>query len=145
MNNTSDIIEQLNIEAEKSFSNYLNPFGFLMTKNERTGYDASILFVKEDRYVKLIFNNHPHDYPGYFNVILGVGKDVFPESDYNSIAIWRFKRYIDENNTAKEYALVFEPQKVKTLISEAISDLDRYGRGFIEGDLSLFNKVKAQK
>jgi len=142
MTKTIKLLKEISIKAENQFEEYLSSFGFIKELSKIENSIATILFRKEDQYIKLEINNHPKDYPGYFNVIFGIGQDVYPDIDFNSIAIWRFQRFIEKNNEATEYELVSGLDSIQSLVKNAFLDMQKYGKDFINSDLSMFNKIK---
>lgn len=120
-------------------------YGFTRHRTTVKTYFSSIVWRKDKQYIKVESTNYPTDYPFYYNLVLGEGEsEDFFEYDWNSIALWRFKKMIDPLSRAQEYEFPFD-DKVKFSISNANKELLKYADTFLNGDLTLFHKVRSEQ
>lgn len=138
--------KDLKLFADKTietFNDLMHQHGFKLSIKNVEQYFCSIIYVKGDNYVKIFANIHWHDYPYYYNVILGNGKTVWPDNEWNSVAIWQLKKHIDTASDANVYSLLKFDGIVHSL-NNAKNELEKYGADFLKGDLDLFKKVRAE-
>ncbi len=84
-------------------------FGFVRHRTEIEKHITTIIFRKENQYIKISGSTYPTDYPYSYNIILGEGdSEDFYEWDWNSIALWRLKAKIDATVKAKEFEFPFD-------------------------------------
>lgn len=142
MNEVSAYVAQFLTSALQIFQPLQTTYGFTLSENSHDEFFAEIIFTSKSRYVKIHVNSHPHDYPYYINVVLGEGSLDWPETDWNSVALWRLKQ--KTVNEAFEYLLKSEDD-VQTKIEMAFSDLIEYGKGFLNNDLQLFYEIRREQ
>jgi len=129
--------------ATNVFDPYLQSIGFEPTIKDRDKVGCRHIYRRDNQYTEIVANIHPHDRPAYYNIILGEGEDTFPESDWNSVALWRFKNEIDANENAAEY--LFEGIKdLSVNLGMALEELKKYGDSFLHSDLKLFHKIRSK-
>ena len=103
----------------------IESFGFERTKTKIEKYFTEIIYKKDKRYIKISGSTYPTDYPYCYNIIFGEGdSENFPETDWNSIALWKLKKFIEPNSKAKEYEFPFN-EKVKFSLENAEKQLDK--------------------
>jgi hypothetical protein len=136
------IVKQFNKQAIEVFSDPLLEYGFEIEFKELKDCFCEIRFGNKEQYIKIEANIHPRDYPPCFNIILEEGGRDFTESDWNSVALWRLKNLIDQNDQGKEYKLP-EINKLRRAIDDSLMDLIKYNGGFLNGNLLLFKKARA--
>jgi hypothetical protein len=124
------------------FTDTLAERGFKRESKRTDAYSCNIFYGKEDRYVMIRANIHPRDYPPHFNIILGEGSREFPESDWNSVALWRVKNLIEKSDRGAEYGLE-EPNAMEDALAEALSDLLKFGESFLSGELKTFRQARS--
>jgi hypothetical protein len=127
----------------KVFNELMHGHGFKLLSKKVEQYFCTIIYVKGDNYVKIFANIHWHDYPSYYNVILGDGKTDWPDNDWNSVAIWHLKKHIDPASNAKEYSLL-KFDGIEHSLDNAKNELEKYGADFLKGNLDLLKKVRAE-
>ena len=116
-------------------------FGFQFHRKKIEGYFSTIIYRKENMYIKISSSTYPTDYPSHYNLILGDGdSDEFFESDWNSIPLWRLKNLIKKNSDASEYEFPYV-DAVKLNLEHANSELLKYAITFLNGDLNLFREA----
>ena len=120
-------------------------FGFKKHRIEIGKYSSIILYRKENQYLKISSTTYPTDYPYCYNIIFGDGdsEDVF-EYDWNSVALWQFKREIEHNSTASEYKFPTK-NRVELSLRNANSELQKYGLTFLNGEMELFYKIRKEQ
>lgn len=124
------------------FTGPLGERGFKRESKRTDAYSCNIFYGKEDRYVMIRANIHPRDHPPHFNIILGEGSRKFPESDWNSVALWRVKNLIEKSDRGAEYGLE-EPNAIEDVLAEALSDLLKFGESFLSGELKTFRQARS--
>lgn len=127
------------------FSPTVEQFGFVRHRTEIETYLTTIIFRKDEQYIKISGSTYPTDYPYYYNVILGEGdSDDFLEWDWNSVALWRLKSKIDAKAKPQEYEFPFG-DKVKFSVSNANKELLKYADTYLNGDLTLFYETRSEQ
>jgi len=128
--------------VQRLIAPWLAGFGFSQKAEEVDRWTASVSFINGTRYVRLSANSDPRDPPSYCNVVLGEGDLGWPEVDWNGIALWRLATDQGDSGAA-EYALEAE-SAVPELVERMRADIERYGLGFLRGDVSGFRRVRAE-
>lgn len=120
-------------------------FGFKKHIIEIEKYSSIIIYRKDNQYLKISSTTYPTDYPYCFNIILGEGnsEDIF-EYDWNSIALWRFKKTINQKSKASEYEFPTK-KEVQPSLENANAELLKFGLTFLNGDLSLFYEIRKEQ
>lgn len=126
------------------FRHPLSKFGYKRELKKVTDFSCNIIYGNGEKYIKIVANINPRDYPPYFNIVLGEGGRNFFESDWNSIALWRMKRWIKNDPKASEYSLK-EPIDLDNLLKTALDDLQTYGISFLSGDMNTFYQVRTDQ
>jgi hypothetical protein len=120
-------------------------FGFVRHRTEVQTHFTTIIFRKDNQYIKVSGSTYPTDYPYSYNIVLGDGdSEDFTEWDWNSIALWRLKMKIEPTVKAKEYEFPLG-DKVKFSISNANKELLKYADTFLRGDLTLFHETRSEQ
>jgi hypothetical protein len=120
-------------------------FGFTRHRTEIEKHFTTIIFRKDNQYIKVSGSTYPTDYPYYYNIVLGDGdSDNFTEWDWNSIALWRLKNKINPTAKAKEYEFPYG-DKVKFSVTNANKELLKYADTFLCGDLTLFYESRSEQ
>jgi hypothetical protein len=120
-------------------------FGFKKHRIERKEYSSTIIYRKDKQYLEISSNTHPRDYPNYYNIVLGEGNsEDFFEYDWNSVALWRFKKEINPELKATEYEFP-KDNGIEPSLKNANSELLKYGLTFLNGELELFHKVRKEQ
>lgn len=137
--------KDLKLFADKAllvFNPTMQENGFKLLSKKVEEYFCTIIYVKGDNYIKIFANIHWHDYPSYYNVILGNGKSDWPDNDWNSVALWHIKKHIDPTANAKEYSLL-KFDGIEHSLANAKAELVTYGSDFLNGNLDIFTKVRS--
>lgn len=120
-------------------------FGFQKHRIEIGKYSSTIIYRKEKQYLKISSNTYPRDYPYHYNIILGEGdSEDFFECDWNSVALWRFKKEIKPELKASEYEFPTD-KRIEPSLNNANSELLKYGLTFLNGELELFYKIRNEQ
>ena len=120
-------------------------FGFARHRTEIEEHFTTIIFRKDNQYIKISGSTHPTDYPYTYNIILGDGdSEEFFEWDWNSIALWGLKNKIDPTVKSKEFDFPFG-DNVKFSVSHANKELLKYADTFLNGDLTLFYETRSEQ
>jgi hypothetical protein len=129
----------------KIISPSVESFGFMRHRTEIETHITTVVFRKDNQYIKINGSTYPTDYPYSYNLILGEGdSEDFFEWDWNSIALWRIKAKIDPNSNAKEYSFP-TGDSVKYSLTNANKELLKYGLTFLNGDLTLFYETRKEQ
>jgi len=136
--------EKLKAAIVKEFDEPMKAAGFRRLRGKPDEYGFTVNYQSGQRYVSLRANTHPRDYPPSFNIILGEGSLEWPECDWNAVALWRMRNVLEKNEVGTEFGLkdVTDPT---TFASDARAQLEEFNGGFLEGNLSLFRKVRARQ
>lgn len=79
-------------------------FGFVRQRTEIDTHLSTIVFRKDQQYIKIDGSTHPRDYPYFYNILLGEGdSEELLEWDWNSIPLRLFKNRLDPSANAMEY------------------------------------------
>jgi hypothetical protein len=125
----------------KIISPTVEQFEFKLHKNEVKNYSTTIVWKKENQYVKINSTTYPPD-GLYYNAILGDGdSDDFFEYDWNSVAIWALAQITDPKSKVGSYDFPFG-ESVEHSLENANRDLLLYGETFLKGDLTIFNEAR---
>jgi hypothetical protein len=134
-------LKKLQRAAVDGFKPLLEKSGFRLKTRKVDKHGFETVFVSDNRYIKLNANCHPRDYPPFFNIILGEGPLEMPESDWNSVALWRMG--YGEQKTGE--FLLEEVTDAKKFVLTAVRTLESLERGFLTGDLKAFRRVRAEQ
>lgn len=135
---------------EKVFDDFLAEYQFLKCQSRTTNYGFSVTYRNNERYVRFGGTLHPHDYPYYYYLSFGEGSDEFPESDWNSVALWRLIQDLSPEDYNKHRNLYEIPpgitkeqieQKIET--NRELSEV--YGTTFLNNDLDHFRHVRSSQ
>ena len=123
----------------------IQKYGFELYKTEIKKYSTNITWKKEKQFVKVSATNYPTDYPFFYNLILGeTSNNDFFETDWNSIALWKFKNEIDPENEAYEYSFPIGDQ-VMPSIKKANNEFEKFAESFLKGNIELYHKILAEQ
>ncbi len=125
------------------FKEALSPYEFKKKSKHTESNYCKLVFVNEERYVVITANTDPRDSPAYFNIILGEGSLSFPDTDWNTVALWHLKNYIKNNGKASEYDLD-DSKNISELLNYSKEELLKYGADFLANNLGSFRKVRSQ-
>lgn len=125
------------------FDKMLNEYGFKLKIEKTEKLCCQRIYINKDKYIKISGNTHPMDFPQHYNIVLGQGSVEWPDCDWNSVALWRIKKEIEPKGKAKEYSLEqIDEAKLGHSLNHAKNELQNYGKEFLAGDLTLFDKVR---
>ncbi|MBA6157207.1 hypothetical protein H3Z83_11850 [Tenacibaculum sp. S7007] len=120
-------------------------FGFQKHRIEIGKHSSTIIYRKDKQYLKISSSTYPRDYPYHYNIILGEGNsEDFFEYDWNSIALWRFKKEINPELKVTEYEFP-KDNGIEPSLKNANSELIKYGLTFLNGELELFHKIRKEQ
>jgi hypothetical protein len=127
--------------VQEGFDGFLASQGFerVSSKLERNSFRAD--YRSGTRYVSIRANTDPRDDPPHFNLILGEGSLEWPEADWNAIALWHLRNFLEQAEEGAEYEL--RNASVTALIEQAADDLVKYGGGFLSGDTTAFKQARS--
>ena len=118
-------------------------FKFKLHRKEITKYSTTIIWRKDNQYLKVNSTTYPPD-GLYYNIILGEGSsDDVSEYDWNSVAIWALAEIIDKKSKISSYDFPFD-DNVESSIKNANKDLALYGETFLKGDLTIFYEARSK-
>ena len=120
-------------------------FGFQKHRIEIGKHSSTLIYRKDKQYLKISSNTYPRDYPYHYNIVLGEGdSEDFFEWDWNSVALWRFKKEIKPELKASEYEFP-KDNGIEPSLKNANSELLKYGLTFLNGELDLFYKIRKEQ
>ena len=127
------------------FDGFLKRFSFrrLFYKSEQYGFRR--MYTRNDQYIVISANIHPRDYPAYWNITLGEGSHEWPETDWNTIALWHLKENVLKDVNVSDYSLNNHDTKVvRKQLENARKDLNDFAYGFLIGQMEDFYMVRAK-
>lgn len=127
--------------ASLVFDDFLNSRGFESELKEIEDFFCTLIYRKQETYIKISASTHPRDYQNNYNIILGEGSSDWPDTDWNSVALWWIKKEIFPDLNAKEYSLT-DFEKIDYSLRNAKNELENYGDTFLNADLTVFRKVR---
>jgi hypothetical protein len=124
----------------------IEKYGFELYETEIKEYSTNITWKKEKQFVKVSSTTYPTDHPYFYNLIFGVVNNIedFFETDWNSIALWKFKNELNPKNIKFEYRFPIENQVLPS-IKNAKTELEKYAESFLNGNLDLYYKLLAEQ
>ena len=141
MNNSQ--MKEFSKLALSVFNEALSSYDFKKVSKKTESDYCKIVFVNGERYIVITANSDPRDSPAYFNIVLGEGSHSFPDTDWNAVALWRLKNYIDNNDRASEYDLETS-KSISGLLELSKIELLKYGADFLANDLRYFRQTRSQ-
>jgi hypothetical protein len=138
-------IRRLTQVCAEVFDELLERHGFARSPaNSRSERDfASEVYVCGDRYIEISANTHYRDAPSHCQITLGEGSLIWPEKDWNGIALWQLAC----EHGIPEPALGAYPLRSVSLLREtlaaAATDLEHDAADFLAGDLAAFHRARA--
>ena len=136
--------EYLKAAVVKEFDDLLSKAGFRRLRGGRDEDGFVVNYQSRPRYVSLRANTHPRDYPPSFNIILGEGSLDWPECDWNAVALWRMRNFLEKTDSATEFDIAVVPDAA-AFAGNARRQLEEFHGGFLDGDLTIFRKVRANQ
>jgi hypothetical protein len=121
------------------FTLYFSQYGFnkLYEKIDKSSY--KLIYGKADFYVEFYCSIHPLDYPYQHTIVLGIGSYEFPESNQNSIPIWRLFK---ENENTKDLFLFDLGQSDENYylikFKKCKKLFEKYCKDFMKGNIHEF-------
>jgi hypothetical protein len=142
---TNQPIRRFTTLCDRAFKARLAKFGFIRVSKMSKSHLCSHIYRNANLYITVFANTHFRDAPNYCGVNLGEGSDKWPESDWNSIALWQMvKRQNPEefNDEAPPYGLRYSEELPKEL--EHMSEhLLTYASDFLKSDLTVFHEIRS--
>jgi hypothetical protein len=132
-----------------TFDALLAGYGFARKAAKVEPYYCTQEYVADERYIEVVANVEPRDFPYYCNLSLGEGRTDWPERDWNAVALWRLIRHqasTPAEAKASEYTLGDPPripEELGPIFERMRGDLLRYAGDFLVGDLRVFRRVRA--
>lgn len=126
-----------------TFSDLMSKHGFKKESKKLVIHGCIVTYKNGERYIQVEVNVHPHDYPYYWNILLGEGSLEWPEYDWNHIALWHIKNYFNEGD-GSEYKIDLDKTTIRKTILVGKRDLEKYGEDFLKRDLKLFYKLRSK-
>jgi len=140
-----DLLKEFGELALATFKEALAPYGFKRQFKKTEHSCCEIVFANGERYVRILADTHPRDWPPHFNLVLGEGSwEKFPELDWNSVVLWRLKNLISSTDTGSEFSLE-PPVKLPALLDRARSELLEFGASFLTGDVRIFRRARSEQ
>jgi hypothetical protein len=127
------------------FNPVLRQFGFKLLKLKITEFDTTIVWIKGKCYIELEGNTHPHDAPNYYGIALGEFKgDYYHYADRDGVGLWRLKAIQENLDIVNDTPFPFVDD-IKPSLIQAKDDLLKYGKGFLEGNLTHFYDARSKQ
>ena len=124
--------------AIEIFNPVLRQFGFNLLKLKITEYGSTIIWIKGKCYIDLGGNTHPHDAPNYYGIALGEFKEAYYHyADLDCVGLWRLKAIQENLDKVNDTPFPFGDD-IKPSLIQTKDELLKYGKSFLEGDLTQF-------
>lgn len=128
--------------ALEEFDRFLARRGFVRLSQKVEGQSFTADYLSGIRYISIKASTDPRDSPPHFNVIMGEGSLEWPECDWNSVALWRLRNFLEQAERGGEYDLSSASNARKSL-KQALDDLVSFDGGFLEGNMTAFRKARS--
>jgi hypothetical protein len=131
--------------CDAAFAPLLSRHGFTRVARKVDRSLAEHVYRAGERYVKVTATDDPRDGPSHCLVLLGEGSNAWPETDWNTIALWQLGRAQFPEEAAAivgEYEFV-GVDGLGAALGRASADLERFGAAFLADDLRGFREVRA--
>lgn len=127
--------------CDAAFKAVLALYGFLPVRGMPRPHKflGSRLYREGERYVRVSATTHPRDTPSRTTLVVGEGSHEFPESDWNSVALWQ----LEPVQVAEEPYLLGRVGQLPSLLRRMRADLERTASDFLSGDLRRFRAVRS--
>ncbi len=132
-------------QCDAAFAPLLSRHGFTRVARKVDRSLAQHVYRADERYVKVTATDDPRDGSSHCRVLLGEGSDAWPETDWNTVALWQLGR-AQFPEAAPASVREYEFAGVDGLgeaLRRASADLERFGAAFLAGDLRGFREVRA--
>ena len=131
--------------CDAAFAPLLSRHGFTRVARKVDRSLAEHVYRAGERYVKVTATDDPRDGASSCQVLLGEGSNTWPETDWNTVALWQLGR---AQVTAEAPAIVGEYEfagvdGLAEALRHASADLERFGAAFLADDLRGFREVRA--
>jgi len=131
--------------AKGGFAELVGGHGFEHVECDSSNDHSSHIFRNGDLYIKLTVNLHPRDAPNYCVVSFGEGNYIWPERDWNAVALWRIiADHPDGNPEATEYTMQNPKVDLEKITKRIVRDVSIFGGDFLGGDATGMRKVRGQ-
>ncbi|PNQ72539.1 hypothetical protein C1T31_10305 [Hanstruepera neustonica] len=121
---------------------FVEGYGFQLHNNKVETYFTTIIWTKNQQYIKLTASDFPTDYPYTYDIKLGEGNcDDFFESEWDSISISAIQRLTEPNKKYNGYDFP-KKSEFKGSLEKAKKELLEFGNNFLNGNLELFYKAR---
>lgn len=131
--------------CDAAFAPLLSRHGFTRVARKVDRSLAEHVYRAGERYVKVTATDDLRDGPSHCRVLLGEGSNAWPETDWNTVALWRLGR-AEFPEEAPAIVGEYEFAGVNGLaeaLRRASADLERFGAAFLADDLRGFREVRA--
>ena len=123
--------------------------GFIKAKRTVDKSSISLIFRRADSYLQLGASFDHRDAPFTLLCALGVGTHEWPDTDWNKVALWRIVRtaepHAEESLLAGfSYSAEAGVADFERLSQKCWSAIQRYAAAFLDGDLTLVKKIRAE-
>jgi hypothetical protein len=145
MDKIKDITKFFALQIQELFDELLEGYHFTKEKATWEEFFFNITYRNKKRYIHFGCTMHPHDYPYYYYLSLGEGASEFPESDWNSIPLWRYFNKEESDKYQQLYDIpcpITEEEIVQKLLTNR-SLFETYCRDFLAGELKKFKEFRA--
>lgn len=126
-------------EVLRQLSPIAAKWGFARMLTEVGTYYSTLLFVNQDRAIKVNASTDYRDAPAFYNVILS---RLQTDGQWWSIALWHLARVVDDASNATEFPFPMEESERQASLMRAILDLESYAETFLKGDFQYFEMAR---
>jgi hypothetical protein len=134
--------------CDAAFAPLLSRHGFTRVVREVDRSLATHIYRAGERYVKVTATDDPRDGPSHCQVILGEGSHAWPETDWNTVALWQLAQAQAAEAPEAAGGTVGSYEFTGTgglgdALRRASADLERFVAAFLAGDVRGFREVRA--
>ena len=137
-----EVISEEQIEFANRAIEIFNPvfknYGFKLFHFNVTTYGSKIIWIKNNCYIELSSNTHPHDVPNNYGILLGEFKgDFFQYDDEDCVGLWLLKAIQDNLEKVADTPFPIG-EEIDLSLNQTKDELLKYGKSFLNGDLTDF-------
>jgi hypothetical protein len=148
------ILVEADLVVPATFDPILEDAGFTLARHRQEMPDSGAWLYqrawerpaggRRPQYVDLQISVNPRDVPWVARIVLGEGRNRFPEQEWNGIALWRMVLAAEPGNVgpARNGYGIDQPADVERVLHVAASDLQRSAAAFLDGDLKPFLELR---
>lgn len=133
---------------DRVFSTQLAPWAFCLDTRDVVYDHIDLVFRQGQRFIRISANFGAEHAPFALGCHLGEGSQAWPESDWNSMTLWRMADALERGAGDGVYdALAYDaeagPAEFQRLAHICCDGLKKFAADFLQGRLALFHQQRA--